>query len=333
MVQFAAVSGPHSHSNQSTTKLMFLVLFALTPATLYGFYLFGLPAFQVWLVCCVSAVICEAVCLLPQNKTWHSAVDGSAMLTGWLLAMSLPPSTPWWVALSGSLFAIMVGKQIYGGLGQNLFNPAMLARVMLLICFPVELTSWNQTAAPLMTPEGLAFTDSWLGNGIDGVSAATPLAAHSNIGVSAKALLLGNHAGSLGETSAVLLACGGLFLLWRRVISWPLPTALILGLAVPAAIAHLVNPSEYASALTHICSGGAMLAAFFIATDMVTSPASPKGQWVFGIGCGLLIWLIRCFGSYPEGVAFAVLIMNATTPIIDHYLRPKIFGTRSRLSV
>ncbi|GAA5214876.1 RnfABCDGE type electron transport complex subunit D [Corallincola platygyrae] len=336
MVQFSPVSAPHSHSGNSTTHLMFWVVAALIPATLYGFALFGLSAVKVWLFCTVTAVFVEALCLLAQKRFWRGALDGSALLTGWLLAMSLPPSVPWWVAVLGSTFAIAVGKQAYGGLGQNLFNPAMLARVMLLICFPVELTLWLDPSLPAMGADGLQFSAAWLGQNYDGVSAATPLAFHSGHEWQSdwhmNGLFFGQHAGSLGETSALLVALGGLFMLWRRVITWPIPFALLAGVAVPAAISHQINPEQFLSASTHLASGGVMLAAFFIATDMVTSPASVKGQLVFGIGCGLLIWLIRCFGSYPEGVAFAVLIMNATTPLIDHYLRPTIFGSRTQLN-
>ncbi len=329
MISYSPAAGPHSHSGQSTSQLMYLVMLALCPATLCGFYLFGLPAAQVWMLTMLSAVVFEALCLLLQRKQALHALDGSALLTGWLLAMSLPPSTPWWACVAGGGFAIVIGKQVFGGLGHNPFNPAMLARVMLLICFPVELTDWSATATPQWQDGAWQYADSWLG--IDAISAATPLEHLSHYEGELINLLLGQQAGSLGETSALLIFLGGVFLIYKRVITWTLPMALLIGIAVPAALAHLVNPETFASPLHHLLSGGAFLAAFFIATDMVTSPASRKGQWVFGLGCGLLIWLIRSFGSYPEGIAFAVLIMNATTPVIDHYLRPAVFGTRSKL--
>ncbi|MEE1673263.1 RnfABCDGE type electron transport complex subunit D [Agarivorans aestuarii] len=326
MAAYNPVAAPHTHSGLSTTNIMYLVILALSPAALHGVWLFGLPAVTVLVSCCISAWLSEVVCLQLQGKNWLSSVDGSSLLTALLLAMSLPASTPWWIASFGCAFAIIIGKHLYGGLGHNPFNPAMLGRVMLLICFPIELTNWQATSSPSLGAEGLAFSQQWMG--IDGVSAATPLADLNQV-QAWNELLIGTHAGSLGETSALLIALGGLFLIWRGIIRPYIPCSLLLGIAIPASIAHLINPQDFASALSHLMSGGAMLAAFFIATDLVTSPTSPRGQLLFGAGCGLLIWLIRSFGSYPEGVAFAVLIMNAGTPVIDHYLRPKIFGSQS----
>ncbi|WP_432459274.1 MULTISPECIES: RnfABCDGE type electron transport complex subunit D [unclassified Agarivorans] len=323
MAQYNPVAAPHTHSGTSTTNIMYLVILALSPAAIYGVWLFGLPALSVIVSCCLTAWLCELICLLLQNKNWQHSFDGSALLTALLLAMSLPPATPWWVAALGCGFAIFLGKHVYGGLGHNPFNPAMLGRVMLLICFPVELTDWRAIAPPTLSETGLIFNSQW--TGIDGSSAATPLADLGQIH-DLSMLITGQHAGSMGETSAILIAIGGLFLIWRGVIRPYIPTALICGLVLPASIAHLIDPNQFASPILHVFSGGAMLAAFFIATDMVTSPTSPRGQWLFGLTCGLLIWLIRCFGSYPEGVAFAILIMNACTPVIDHYLRPTIFG-------
>lgn len=328
MVQFTPVSGPHTHGGESTTYIMHLVVAALVPATAYGVYLFGLPALQVVLVCSITAMVCEFLCLQGLKKDWRSCIDGSSLLTGWLLALSLPPSTPWWIAMSGAAFAIIVGKHVFGGLGQNPFNPAMLARVMLLICFPVELTDWRAAMPFTLEESGLEFSDVWMG--IDAVSAATPLSQLTGELPSIQDLAFGEHAGSLGETSALLLLVGGLFLIWRNIIRWYIPVSLLGGLALPALLGHWIAPEMCGPVSAHIFSGGAMLAAFFIATDMVTSPTSPKGQLIFGAACGLLIWLIRTFGSYPEGVAFAVLIMNATTPVIDHYLRPAIFGSQAK---
>ncbi|GDY26078.1 electron transport complex subunit RnfD [Agarivorans sp. Toyoura001] len=326
MSKINPIAAPHTHSGTSTTNIMYLVVLALLPAALYGVYLFGLPALTVLASCIVSALIAELACLQLQGKRSLAALDGSALLTALLLAMSLPASTPWWIASFGCCFAVTLGKQVYGGLGHNPFNPAMLGRVMLLICFPVELTNWQAISVPDIGAQGIMLNQAWLG--IDGISAATPLANLNQL-TNWQDLALGKHAGSLGETSALLIALGGVFLIWRGIIRPYIPLALIGGLFVPATIAHMLSPNDYASGIAHLLSGGAMLAAFFIATDMVTSPTSPRGQLLFGAGCGLLIWLIRSVGSYPEGVAFAVLIMNACTPVIDHYLRPKIFGAQS----
>ena len=329
MVQYRLVSGPHTHGGESSSRLMYLVMLALTPVTLYGLYLFGVPAALVWLVSCVTAISVEWVLLRWRGVSERSAFDGSALLTGWLLALSLPPSAPWWVVVLGSTFAIAIGKQAYGGLGQNLFNPAMLARVMLLICFPVELTDWRAVSPLRLAEHGLQASDAWLG--VDAITAATPLA-HDTSTQSMGSLFFGHHAGSFGETSSFLLLLGGVFLLWRRVINYVIPLAVLLGILVPAAIAYTLAPNSFLPPMVHFFSGASFMAAFFIATDMVTSPASAKGQWLFGIGIGLLMFLIRSFGNYPEGAAFAVLIMNGTTPIIDHYLRPTVFGARRKLA-
>jgi electron transport complex protein RnfD len=219
---------------------------------------------------------------------------------------------------------VIVGKQIYGGLGQNLFNPAMLARVMLLICFPVEMTNWS-VPSPIDFSDNRVFVpESWLQ--FDGVTSATALGGATDTSI--LSLFIGAHSGSLGETSALLILLGGLYLLHRRIIHWAIPVSFLAGLGLPALISYAVDPQQFLSPGTHLLSGAAMLGAFYIATDLVTSPTSVRGQLVYGASCGLLIWLIRCFGSYPEGVAFAVLIMNAASPLIDHYMRPDIFGSK-----
>lgn len=328
MVSYKTVAGPHTDEGNSSATLMYLVILALVPASFYGIYQFGLSAAKVLLVGCVAAFIAEYLMLMMRKANLRNVGDGSALLTGWILAMSLPPATPLWVVAMGAIFAVTLGKQAYGGLGNNLFNPAMLARVFLLICFPAELTDWYMTSSPEMVAGQLQVSDAWLSQGVDGITAATPLS-HYLDSPTIWTLFSGNHAGSWGETSAMLLLLGGLFLIWKRVITWVLPTAVILGVVVPATLLHWYSPEDYLSGWVHVFSGATLLTAFFIATDMVTSPTSVRGQWIFGLGCGLLICLIRSFGIYPEGAAFSVLIMNATTPIIDHYLRPAIFGSKA----
>ncbi|MEI6894513.1 MAG: RnfABCDGE type electron transport complex subunit D [Colwellia sp.] len=332
MVSYKTVAGPHTDEGNSSAQLMYLVILALLPATLFGIYQFGLSAAMILLVSCATAFIAEQVMLLLRKGGVRNVLDGSALLTGWILAMSLPPATPWWIVALGAIFAMTLGKHAYGGLGNNLFNPAMLARVFLLICFPVEMTDWAMTSTPELIEGQLQFSDAWLGEGtIDAITAATPLSGHVNPNevLPMWQLFLGKHAGSWGETSALLLLLGGLFLIWKKVITWVLPSAVILGVFIPAACLHLYDPALYLSSSVHVLSGATLFTAFFIATDMVTSPVSAKGQWIFGLGCGLLICLIRSFGIYPEGAAFSVLIMNATTPLIDHYLRPAIFGSKA----
>jgi Na+-translocating ferredoxin:NAD+ oxidoreductase subunit D len=269
--------------------------------------------------------------------------DGSAMLTGWLLAMTLPPWAPWWVAIVGGFIAIVIGKQVFGGVGQNVFNPAMVARVALLISFPVPLTQWV-TPLPLASlappdfidglrifltslpqPDAmtsaslLGYTKTEMSRGIDLLQS---LAGSQAPGLS----WIGTRSGSLGESASILLLGGGLYLLASRVISWHTPLAVLAGIAIPASIGHAIDPAHYLSVSAHLLSGAVMLGAFFIATDYVTSPNTGTGQIVFGLGIGFLTWVIRTWGAYPEGMAFAVLLMNALTPVIDRFAKPRILG-------
>ncbi len=335
---------PHAHAPVSVSQVMTTVMLALTPATLFGFWLYGWPAVNLWLVSLAVAVLAEAAALKIMARPLRAGLlDGSGLLTAWLLALSLPPWAPWWLAATGALFAVVVGKQIFGGLGQNLFNPAMAARVMLLISFPLEMTAWiaplpiTSAAAPGFL-DALAITFAAAAPA-DGVSSATLLGqvkTELGRGLDLDAALngtfdpalfaLGQRAGSLGETSAALLLLGGLALIARRIISWHIPLAMLAGVALPALLAHLVWPGQFPGAGYHLLSGGLILGAFFIATDPVSSPNSNSGQLVFGFSCGLLTWIIRSWGGYPEGVAFAVMLMNAATPVIDRYCKPRIYG-------
>lgn len=338
------LSGPHTKAATSTSHLMGQVMLALAPATLFGFYLFGWPAVNLFLITALSAVLLEAVCLKLAGKPARAFLfDGSALLSGWLLALTLPPWAPWWIGVVGAFLAIVVGKQIFGGIGQNLFNPAMLARIALLVSFPLEMTTWI-TPTPLFSEtapgfiEGLAITLRGLPD-MDGVSGATllghvktefsqghPLSAALADNYSPLATLPGFIRGSLGETSAALILAGGAWLLYKRIITWHIPIAMLATVALLAAVFHQIDGERYPGPMFHLLTGGVMLGAFFIATDYVTSPNSRLGQIVFGAGCGLIAFVIRSFGSYPEGVGFAVLLMNAATPLIDHYIRPRIYG-------
>ena len=247
--------------------------------------------------------------------------DGAAILTALILAMSLPPHAPLWLGALGSAFAIFFGKQVYGGLGQNLFNPAMLARVVLLISFPVEMTKW-------ITPS--AFYDGvWYKMGVDGVSGATTLGLTKEGAQTSFHWLshvLGTSTGSLGETSAVLMLVGGIWLIQQQVFSWHVPVATILGCLLPGTAMWFADPSAVPEPLAQLTSGGLLMCAFFIATDPVTTPTSNRGKLIFGAGTGFLIFVIRTFGNFPEGVAFSILIMNAVTPLIDQYTRPRMYG-------
>jgi electron transport complex protein RnfD len=339
------VNSLHIRAESPVQAIMARVMMALAPATGFGLFLFGWPAIHLFLTTILSAVLFEAVCLKVAGKPVSLFLwDGSAVLTGWLLALSLPPWAPWWIGVSGAALAIIVGKQVYGGIGQNLFNPAMVARVALLVSFPLEMTAWIKPA-PLFSEHapGLleAFGITFGGAGaIDGMASATLIGfaktefsqgrTLSEVFASGQFGALGGWLGwipgSLGETSAVLVAGGGLWLIRQRVITWHIPASLLATVAVLATVFHLFDSEHYLGPLWHLASGGVMLGAFFIATDYVTSPSSPRGQLIFGAGCGLLIFAIRTWGGFPEGVGFAVLLMNALTPVIDYYVRPRIYG-------
>lgn len=339
----AIAHSPHAHAPISVGRVMALVMLALTPATLSGFWLYGWPAVNLWAVSLLAALLGEALVLrLQQREIKPVLMDGSGILTAWLLVLSLPPWAPWWIAVLGSLFAVIISKQLYGGLGQNPFNPAMAARVMLLISFPVEMTTWTAPQAFARAPgwlESLSITFS--GAQVDGMASASLLGhvkTEFTRGIEWQQAMSGYHApalwgggaGSMGETAALFLLVGGLFLIYKRVITWQAPAAMLAGVVVPAMIFSAINPAHFAGPLYHLLSGGLMLGAFFIITDPVTSPNTGTGQFIFGLGCGLLTWIIRTWGGYPEGVAFAVMLMNAATPIIDHYVKPRIYGRNRR---
>lgn len=344
-MKITPLSGPHTHTHMTVPYIMATVMLALLPATLYSLYLFGWPAINLFVITLGSALLFEAACVaLAQRAVKPALFDGSALLTAWLLALSLPPWAPWWVGVMGSASAIIVGKQVFGGLGQNLFNPAMLARVILLISFPVQMTHWiapspiDGTASPGFS-EGLSITFGTQSSQWDSLTTASVMGEVRTGLTMDKTVtdvigadypwseaVFGTIAGSLGEASALLLTLGGLFLIWRRIITWHMPLIFLGSLALTAALFNLYEPARYASAQFHLLHGGVMLAAFFILTDPVTSPSTPKGQFIFAFGCALLVYAIRTWGSYPEAVAFAVMLMNACTPLIDYYLRPRIYG-------
>jgi electron transport complex protein RnfD len=316
-------SSPHIHSPEDTPWIMRQVIYALIPGALIGVYFFGIPAIAVIAISVVSCVVIEALWqkLLGKDIT---IADGSAALTGLLLAMNLPSGSPWWLVVLGSLIAIIIGKQVYGGIGNNPFNPALVARVFLLISFPVHMTTWPQPR-------------SFFTQAADTVTGATPLGALKTAifergtitaapDLSLMDPFLGNIGGSLGEISALALILGGIYLIVRKIISWHIPVIYLASVVVLTGIFWLINPNMYADPAFHLISGGLMLGAFFMATDMVTSPITNKGKIVFAIGCGVITVVIRLWGGYPEGVSFAILIMNALVPLINKATRPGKFG-------
>lgn len=313
------VSGsPHIQSKQTTKSIMWTVVIALLPALLVGVYYFGLPALIVTLTSVFLCVLFEWLIQKYVLKVTPTIKDGSAVITGVLLAFNLPSSVPLWILAIGALVAIGVAKMSYGGLGKNPFNPALVGRVFLFISFPskVAMSGWPVPNA------GAIFKTPFL----DATTGATPLAMKVGQGADLWNMFIGNIGGSLGEVSALALILGGLIMLFRKVITWHIPVSFLLSAAAFALILWLVDPTLYLHPAYHMLAGGMMLGAIFMATDMVTSPITFKGQLVFGFGCGVLTIIFRSFGPMPEGVSFAILIMNAVTPLINKGFKPKPFG-------
>lgn len=314
---------PHVHNNDSVQRNMYGVLIALIPALLVSLIYFGVGAAIVTLTSVVACVFFEWVItkfILKREK--NTILDGSAIITGVLLAFNVPSNLPVWIIIIGALVAIGIGKMTFGGLGCNPFNPALVGRVFLLISFPVQMTSWPKIGQ--------------LTSYIDAETAATPLslmkqAVHGDTSAleqlpSAFELFIGANGGSLGEVSALALLIGLVYMLWRRIITWHIPVSILATVFIFAGLMHLADPVMYASPVVHLFTGGLMLGAIFMATDYVTSPMTHKGMIIYGVCIGFLTVVIRNFGAYPEGMSFAILIMNAFTPLINNYCKPKRFG-------
>ena len=319
-------ASPHIHYSQSNEKVMKDVIIALIPAFLVSVYLFGISSIVITSVAIISCVFFE---FFIQKYWLHKPIsinDYSAILTGLLLAFNLPSNLPLWMVVIGSLVAIGVAKMSFGGLGFNIFNPALVGRVFLLICFPVQMTTWPLPlqnrwalidAVTGATPLGLVKEATLLSENLTEVSKLLP----SNLD-----LLMGNMGGSLGEMSAIALLIGGVYLIMRKVISWHIPITMLFTIFLIAGIFWMYNPDKYLNPVFHLLTGGAVLGAFFMATDMVTSPMTKTGMIIFAFFIGLITILIRLFGAYPEGVSFAILIMNAFVPLINNFSKPKRFG-------
>lgn len=311
---------PHIHGGDSISKNMYGVLIALIPAFLVSLYFFGLGALVVTATSVLACVIFEFLIQKFLMKKEPTLCDGSAILTGVLLAFNLPSNLPVWIILIGAAAAIGIGKMSFGGLGNNIFNPALVGRVFLLISFPAQMTTWPLVDATSAFP--MTYTDAQTGATVlslmnEGIMDQIP---------SYVDMLSGRMGGSLGEVSAIALLLGLAFMLWKKIITWQIPVSILATVFVFTGIMHLVNPVAYANPCVHLLTGGLLLGAIFMATDYVTSPMSKNGMLVYGIGIGLLTTVIRLFGSYPEGMSFAILIMNAFTPLINSYIKPKHFG-------
>jgi electron transport complex protein RnfD len=314
-------ASPHIRCDESIAKIMWTVNLALAPAALFSFYQFGLPAFSTTLLCIIAAVATEFLVQKWQGKP-ITVNDGSAFLTGLLLAMNIPSTIPWYMPVIGSVVAIGVAKHTMGGLGYNIFNPALVGRAFLLASWPIAMTSWPEMASK-----------------IDGVTSATPLGILKLQGYEKlvavfgdklemyKALFLGTRSGSMGETSAILLILGGIYLIYRGYINWQVPVCMIGTVGILTWAFGGQAGLFTGDPLLNMISGGLILGAFFMATDMVTIPITIKGQIIFAVGAGAITTLIRLVGGYPEGVCYSILLMNAVTPLIDRLVKPEKFGT------
>jgi H+/Na+-translocating ferredoxin:NAD+ oxidoreductase subunit D len=303
-------SSPHVHSRWSTVQAMWLVVIALIPSVITAVLFFGFYQLVVILVSIGFAVGTE-VTIKTIRKRKVTIKDGSALITGLLLGLILPPNFSLTSTALGAIISIAVGKEVFGGIGFNIFNPALVGRAFLQATFPVPMTTWTQSN----------FT-------IDGVSTATPLSAFKfdSIITDSQSLFLGNVGGSIGETSAIAALFGGIFLILIGVVNWRVPVATVIGIILFAGIFWLIDASSYPTPIFHLFAGGFLFGAFFMATDWVTSPLTPKGMWIYGLGISFVLILIRLFGGLPEGVMYSILLMNAFVPLINKYTQPKTFG-------
>jgi electron transport complex protein RnfD len=342
-MRFEQASAPHAPPLVSVPRVMRRVLLALVPAALCYTWFFGFGLLVNFTIAAITALVTEGLVLRWRDRNTRQARrDGSALVTAALLAFALPPLVPFWIPLLGSAIAITLAKQLYGGLGKNLFNPAMVGYVFLLLSFPVEMTQWIPPRMGDLDYQHLGFVAhvgySLTGQlpatlDIDALTRATPLdlAKEGLRGGRTFAelrggSLFGDFGGRGWEWVANLIAIGGLYLLYTGTIRWHIPVALLAGLLVPATALYVVDPGSFAAPGFHLFSGASMLGAFFIATDPVSAAATVRGRFIYGAGIGLLIYALRTWGGYPDGVAFAVLLMNGAVPLIDRYTRPRIYG-------
>ncbi|HZL08953.1 MAG TPA: RnfABCDGE type electron transport complex subunit D [Prolixibacteraceae bacterium] len=320
---FTISPSPHIHSGDSVNKIMYSVILALMPAFIWSVVMFGLDSVRVTLIAVAACVAFEFLIQKFILKITPQIADGSAALTGLLLAFNVPASVPSWMLIVGALVAIGIAKMPYGGLGNNPFNPALVGRVFMLISFPVQMTSWPAISSSgvdaITTATPLAILKEGIKNGQPVVEIYRDLPTNLD-------LFMGNMSGSLGEISVIALLIGGLFMLVRKIITWHIPVSVLLSAAIFSGIFWMIDPGKYTDPVFQLMTGGLILGAFFMATDLVTSPMNTKAQLIFGAGIGILTITIRYWGAYPEGVSFAILIMNAMVPLLNRFIKPKRFG-------
>jgi len=307
--RFEIAKSPHIHSNWSTKQVMWLVIIALIPCIISSIIFFGIAQIMIIIVSVLFSIATEAL-IKTVRKQKITINDGSVIITGLLLALTLPPNFSLVSTAIGAIVAVGIGKEVFGGLGFNIFNPALVGRAFLQAAFPVSITTWTNP------------------NFIDGISSATPLSLmkFDNKFEPINSLFFGNVSGSLGETSAIAILIGGIFLLATGVINYRIPLAMVLSATIFGGIFWLINPTNYPNPLFHLFAGGFLFGAVFMATDWVTSPLYAKGMWIFGITIAIVVILIRLFGGLPEGVMYSILLLNGFVPLINKYTKPQIFG-------
>jgi Na+-translocating ferredoxin:NAD+ oxidoreductase subunit D len=334
MNMFTISGSPHVHGDESVKKIMYTVVYAMVPAMLVSIYFFGLDSIRVLLISVLACLFFEWAIQKYLIKGPVTINDGSAVVAGILLAFNIPANIPSWIIIIGALVTIGVAKMSFGGLGKNPFNPALVGRVFMLISFPVQMTSWpvpkalfsTQVTDAITGPTALGILKEGVGAGktIEQIMADPNMPAYID-------RLTGNMSGSLGEMSALALILGGIYMVIRKVIDWQVPVSIFATVFTIAGIFHLIDPTHYIDPTFHLFTGGLMLGAIFMATDMVSSPMNMSGKIVYGVGIGLITIIIRLWGAYPEGISFAILIMNAFTPLINGAFKPKRFGTLAKI--
>ena len=321
-------TSPYLKDAITTPKIMMTVVYTLVPIVLISIFYFGLAALLITLTAVFSCMFTEWLFNKPSDRL-QSLKDGSGLITGLLLALTLPPGFPLWMVFVGGVVAIGMGKAMWGGLGQNVFNPALLGRAFLQAAFPTAITTWSPPDGRYFGIRGTnAALPFFQGESIDATTGATPLSKmkFDHIGTDLWDLLVGATGGSLGETCALLLIFMGGFLLFKKIIDWRLPVSILGTVVILSGVFYLINPEVYPSPVFMILSGGLLLGTVYMATDLVTSPITPKGTWIYGVGIGILVVLIRNWGGLPEGVMYAILLMNAGTPLINRFTKIRTYG-------
>jgi len=325
-------TAPFLKGTQTTPGIMFTVVYTLIPVVAAAFYFFGLSALLIILTAVIACMFTEWLFNKPGQRS-KSLRDGSGLITGILLALTLPPGFPLWMTFVGGVVAIAMGKAMWGGLGNNVFNPALLGRAFLQAAFPTAITTWSPPDGRYFGLRGTnAAMPFFQSKNIDAITTATPLShmKFDHVMTPLKDLLLGNTAGSLGETCGIILIIAGIYLLARRIINWRIVVSIVLSVSIFSGIFYFINPEIYPSPLFMLLSGGMLLGTVYMATDLVTSPITPTGCWIYGAGIGILVVTIRIWGGLPEGVMYSILLMNAATPLLNRFTRIRTYGYKRR---